>query len=1036
MAASAAMVTACSSGNSSSNNGSTAPLSTNFSNVKQYATPSLQAVAAQAHSLQAVNNSCFSVVNTTNSLGAWYSSSSFNIKNTCNSNQAINGLQLRISSADTVLSASNMAVNSISGATFPAPVYWAAINNTATTGTSPDGKADVLMTLSTESSGYLPAGASLSASFGYNTSNVTPGAFTISVDGQTQILNGSDNITIDATALKTVCSSGCSIPVRLTGQNGLFDQVIATINSSNAGTKFTVPVSGLNPGSYTLVIDNSALPANATFTATNPVDVVANATAADTITFNVTSVASTTGNISYTITKPSDITPDSSTFVATLLDSNSAVVSGGSATVSYGQAFSFKNITAGKYTLSSYGMADAKTGIYYDPLSVATTVVAESTTVLTPSFAKASTAPVNVTLSVSGLATGESAVINLTDSFNGKKYTYNSFKVYGGSTALKLLPGDLVTMNVTADSKYNAIAPTTYTVVAGSTLSLSFVQPTPPVIVVSTTASYDYIAPFKDYTGLVNLSVNNISSAKSLQFTSNFQASVDAWGETCFGTNSNLDVSTVASGSKYVTTITPKDTSKTLDLTKICKVYGTNSGDAVVLTGVVDPIISAVKVTQADNTIVSLPITQPCFANACKDPGNGYVNAGYYADWSVWGRQYNPYNMPFSKINDIIYAFIGFDKATGNVFALGGEADSWGLSAVSRAVLQYPYMKAHLSFGGWTNNGVNTAPMWDQLASSQASMNNFATQSIALMRKTGFTGLDIDWEWWSDYGNNVAPAQKMLTFYKTLRTALDAAGKADGKTYTLTIAVNGGVDRIVALQGQNVDGTSNGNPNAVANFWSQVGSIVDHVNVMNYDYHGGWDAGAPAYFQAAYAFSNVGSNKVGVTEGWSIQDSMTSYTSNGVPAKKLVAGIPLYVRTMNAAAGSNGGLFQTVTGAGFGDYETGVLDYKCLINPVADPINGCGSQVPATTLSALTSLIKYSATSNPTIFNQYGLGALQPWAYGGGSFVTYDDVWSATQKTQKVKATGLGGTMFWELDGDSTSPATSIVNAVQAELSK
>lgn len=147
----------------------------------------------------------------------------------------------------------------------------------------------------------------------------------------------------------------------------------------------------------------------------------------------------------------------------------------------------------------------------------------------------------------------------------------------------------------------------------------------------------------------------------------------------------------------------------------------------------------------------------------------------------VWGRKYNPYDFKYDKLNTIIYAFIGFDKNTGNIKTLDASADSWGLSASARAVKKYPYLKSFLSFGGWTNNGVTTAPMFEQLASNQQSMENFAKQSVELMRKLGFNGIDIDWEWWSDYGDDVAPAKKMLAFFKVLRAELDKASKADGK---------------------------------------------------------------------------------------------------------------------------------------------------------------------------------------------------------------------------------------------------------------
>lgn len=523
------------------------------------------------------------------------------------------------------------------------------------------------------------------------------------------------------------------------------------------------------------------------------------------------------------------------------------------------------------------------------------------------------------------------------------------------------------------------------------------------------------------------MSAKGVASAKSLEFTSNFKQK-DGWGQ-CFGQQvDNLTFKTIASGKNFVTTISPKTTSGSLNLTLPCDIMGTDSGNAMVLSDVVDPIVYAVKITNEDDSTTNLPIYQPCQNNGCKDPGNGYVNAGYYAQWSVWGRKYNPYSMPFNNINDIIYAFIGFNPATGDIKSLDTSADTWGLSATSRALLQYPYMHAHLSFGGWTNNGINTAPMFEQLASSKSSMENFATQAVELMRKTGFSGIDIDWEWWSDYANNVAPAVKMLDFYKILRAHIDEASKQDGKTYTLTIAVNGGSDRILALQSQS-------NPNSVPDFWVQVGNLMDYVNVMNYDYHGGWDEGSPAYFQANYDFSNIGTAEVGEAEGWSIKSGINSYIANGVPARKLVVGIPLYARTMTVSSDVNGGLLQTVTGAGFGDYEKGILDYKCIVNPVANPETGCGSDQP---IYGVSSAAYYNSKSNINTYRHYGLHAMQPWAYNSllKTFITYDDQDSAVAKTRAVKAGNLGGTMFWELDGDAQNSGQSIIQSVRDELNK
>ena len=66
------------------------------------------------------------------------------------------------------------------------------------------------------------------------------------------------------------------------------------------------------------------------------------------------------------------------------------------------------------------------------------------------------------------------------------------------------------------------------------------------------------------------------------------------------------------------------------------------------LPGVVVPIVTAVKVDGKE-----IEIERPCADNICKDPAPGYTNAAYYAQWSVWGRKYDPYTFNYDKLNTI-----------------------------------------------------------------------------------------------------------------------------------------------------------------------------------------------------------------------------------------------------------------------------------------------------------------------------------------------------------------------------------------------
>lgn len=987
----------------------------------------------------------------------WYVSGNVSVSNTCSSDQSLSGQTISFTSQD--VNGNSVAVGTLNN-------WW--INDTAyqMVFSAGSGNTQVATVNATNNNPVIKANQTIVFTGGLN---LTGAAFDNNTAQNSFAINGASptptptptpttsptpspttspspspspsptpvavsmDVAVDTTNAGCASGSVCNgLNVKVTDTSG---SVVAQFDvpSSSYGGIYTQPITGLVDGSTYKAIGSAI--SNATVNYTPAESIKVQSGSSNKITVSYTKNAATTG--SATISLGNYISAYTGNLDVQLINTKNGNEVVNTYSIKQGGNFSTGELPASDSTHAyqlkmTSGIADPLNGLYYIESGLpAVTINKGQVTTQTIAMKASSVAKNNLTLVISGLDSGDKANVSFSDA-SGKYQYVNAANQVNGSVVYKVESGLNFGVSVRASGAGYATNPINNTKVVNSATTIDAAFAAKPV----STATYDYIAPFKDYNNKIVLSINGLASSKSLTFTSNFQQKA-GWG-TCFGLSAdNINFTSTKSGTKYLNTIAAKDktnwdgsiSAQSLDLTKSCDVMGTDNG-ADVLPGVIDPIVYNVTVNGS-----SLSMAQPCTATNCKDPGNGYVNAGYYAQWSVWGRQYNPYNMPFNNINDIIYAFVGFNPATGDVKTLDASADSWGMSAVSRAMLQYPYMNAHLSFGGWTNNGINTAPMFEQLASSTTSMNNFATQAIALMRKTGFTGIDIDWEWWSDYANNVAPAKKMLAFYQILRTALDNAGKEDGKTYTLSIAVNGGSDRILALEGKNVDGTSNGNPNAVSNFWAQVGSLMNHINVMNYDYHGSWDAGNPAYFQANYAFQNTGSNKVGKDEGWSIKSSMDTYISRGVPAKKLVAGIPLYARTMTVASSTNGGLFQSVTGAGFGDYENGILDYKCIVNPVNNPATGCGSDKP---IAGVKSLAYYSSTSNVETFNQYGLEAMQPWAYSAvtNTFMTYDDQYSAVQKAKAVKSTGLGGTMYWELDGDAQNPQQSIVQAVKDELNR
>lgn len=418
-------------------------------------------------------NSCFSITNTQVSLAQWWTSGSFNITNSCSTVQAINGQQIMVTSQGFNLVSGDFSLNSVSGITFPAPVYWAATTMSMTSQLV-GSYTSLGLQIKTDPSGVIAPNASATVSFGYNPHGITPGALTFSIANSAPVQTGTINLSINATSLKSVCNSTtpCNIPVYLVGQGTTLSTLVATITQNNVGSVITSVLTKLNPATYTLTVSAGSLPSGVTFSA-SPITLTSGATVNASGVFAVQ--VATTGSLSVTLNKPSGFIRPESYVGASLL--NAANGSVGAANLYFGTATVFTSILAGNYTLKSYGLGDAISGVYYNPINQAVTISAGKTTTTSLQLVTNTSSLVTGSLVVTGLESGDLALITLTDNYNGSYYKYNSFSVGNGATVLHLLSGDSITLNVSVNSKYIAINPSTYNVGSSTlTVTLPFVK--------------------------------------------------------------------------------------------------------------------------------------------------------------------------------------------------------------------------------------------------------------------------------------------------------------------------------------------------------------------------------------------------------------------------------------------------------------------------------------------------------------------------------------------------------------------------------
>ncbi len=331
---------------------------------------------------------------------------------------------------------------------------------------------------------------------------------------------------------------------------------------------------------------------------------------------------------------------------------------------------------------------------------------------------------------------------------------------------------------------------------------------------------------------------------------------------------------------------------------------------------------------------------------------------GYYAAWAAYYNYY-PNQIDAGKLTHINYAFanIGSDLK----LTLGyPDVDSSNIKLLNSLKQTNPNLKTLISVGGWNWSG-----KFSDAALTEETRTAFADSCVDFIKKHGFDGVDLDWEYPVSGGlaTNARRGEDKHNFtllLKKIREKLDAQGAADNKHYLLTIA--GGAD---ASYINNVE-------------ISKLAQYLDYANLMTYDLHGYWDTNTDLL---APLYDNDDSSPQYKS---SVDKAVNAWLGASFPAEKLVMGIPFYGYLYSSVNNSNNGMYQTFGGSSSIGYQD----------------------------------IKDKYLNKPGYTSHFHSQSMVPWLFNGTIFISYEDPKSIGYKSDYIKSKKLGGAMVWELSQD------------------
>ena len=321
-----------------------------------------------------------------------------------------------------------------------------------------------------------------------------------------------------------------------------------------------------------------------------------------------------------------------------------------------------------------------------------------------------------------------------------------------------------------------------------------------------------------------------------------------------------------------------------------------------------------------------------------------------------------------NKLTHINYAFVNVQDSM--AWLTNIETDTVNFRILNTLKKVNPELKILISIGGWSWSG-----NFSDAVLTPSSRKKFAKTSVEIVANNDLDGVDIDWEYPGQRGddNVFRPEDKQnyTHMFKEIRNELDALSEKTGKQYELTTAVGASYRYIEHTE------------------MDKAAAYLDYVNLMTYDFYTSGDSAG--HHSNLYPPEDYEKDA-------SAHKTFNVFVEAGVPAEKLVMGLPFYGRSWIMKSADKHGINM----------------------PVEERARGGGY-----------TYIKDSLVDKQGFVRHWDENAKAPYLFNAATnqLLVYDDEESVKLKCEYVIENNMGGMMFWQYASDTSEYLLDAINA-------